>query len=123
MLTWLFNLLRLPIEPVEEDELGDPRDCGCTRSGHWPALRAEHLEKHPRCVACGGKEQLEVHHRIPISQRPQLELDPTNLITLCEANSCHFVIGHLCSWRSWNPRVFEDATKLHQKIEARPCTD
>jgi hypothetical protein len=62
------------------------------RSGRWRRVRAEHLEIEPTCAACGTDEDLEVHHILPFSEYPQLELARGNLITLCREH--HWLIGH-----------------------------
>jgi 5-methylcytosine-specific restriction protein A len=104
---------------------------GVARSGHWPTVRKEHLALHPTCEVCGGSGNLEVHHRRPFHLHPELELDPANLVTLCEADpllNCHRIFGHLDNFRGWNPDVIEDAkawkekfaanqTRIHQKPE------
>lgn len=85
------------------------------RSGKWPAVEKSHLLKQPTCQACGGVKQLAVHHRQPFHLFPTLELDPTNLITLCEAGpglNCHLALGHIGQWPAWNPNVVADAA-LH----------
>lgn len=80
------------------------------RSGHWPTVRNQHLEKNPTCAVCGGEDNLQVHHIKPYHLHPELELDPNNLLTLCEPSSilhinCHLVWGHLGNWKSFNPMV------------------
>jgi|AGTN01.1.fsa_nt_gi hypothetical protein len=92
------------------------------RSPEWPRVREEHLRSQPRCMACGGDEDLQVHHIAPFHLHAHLELEPTNLITLCERTGrwCHFRVGHLYDWRSWNCYVAEDAlaslaTLLHRR--------
>lgn len=47
-----------------------------------------------------------------------MELDPENLITLCEgpAFNCHLFFGHLRNWSSHNPDVREDAAMWREKI-------
>lgn len=77
------------------------------RSGQWKTVRKKHLEKYPKCAACGRESNLEVHHIIPYQIDPSKELDPNNLITLC-GNYCHFVFGHLMDWKSWNKNVIND---------------
>lgn len=79
-------------------------------------MRREHLEKEPCCAACGRKKALEVHHIVPYHENPELELDPTNLITLC-ADPCHLVWGHLMSFKRVNPSVRADCEKYRAKIE------
>lgn len=91
------------------------------RSPEWPKVRAKHLRLHPTCRACGGTHKLQVHHRLPFHRHPELELDPTNLVTLCgEPRPCHLWLGHLDSYDSWNVDVFEDSDAMRTKIENRP---
>ena len=92
------------------------------RSPHWHAVRAAHLEKHPTCAACGGTDHLEVHHVQPYHLHPAEELDPKNLITLCEspAHACHLVFGHLYSWHSFNATVRRNAAAWLAKVRNRP---
>lgn len=86
------------------------------RSGKWPRVRQEHLKREPCCIACGRASNLEVHHVIPYRERPDLELDPQNLCTLC-SDPCHLVFGHLLNFRSRsNPHVREDAARYMARI-------
>lgn len=93
------------------------------RSPQWPHARAEHLKLFPYCAVCGGTVKLNVHHIKPFHLHPELELDPTNFITLCEARkwvNCHLLFGHLGSFKAVNPYVVKDAATWRQKIETRP---
>lgn len=85
------------------------------RSGAWARVRREHLEREPECAACGRADDLEVHHVVPYHQRPEMELDPGNLVTLC-ADPCHFVHGHLLNWKRSNPHVREDAARYRERV-------
>ncbi len=98
---------------------------GGPRSGSWPRARREHLAQFPTCAACGGSENLTVHHVEPFQLNPAKELDPDNLITLCESPShnCHFIFGHLCDWKSWNESVRADAARYLKEIKNRPHID
>jgi len=89
------------------------------RSPKWRKVRAEHIKKHPECAACGRKESLEVHHIVPYHINPELELEPSNLITLC-GKYCHFIFGHLMDWKSWNENVVRDCTLYHISKSTRP---
>lgn len=97
---------------------------GTTRSGHWPAVRKQHLVEHPACEVCSGTESLEVHHIQPFHLHPDLELDPANLVTLCEAKkdgvNCHLFFGHLGNFKSFNTTVGADAARWAAKIIQRP---
>lgn len=107
-----------------KDVIQQKTQWGVTRSNEWPTVRKHHLAQSPSCVLCGGKKKLEVHHIKPFHLHPQLELDPTNLITLCEAKNdginCHLLFGHLGSFKSFNKGVKTDAQVWYQKIQSRP---
>jgi 5-methylcytosine-specific restriction endonuclease McrA len=94
----------------------------CGRSSQWPAVRRAYLADHPFCAACGGRVELEVHHVTPVHITKNQELNPGNLIALCEASDrlCHFRIGHLFQWHSWNTEVRQDAASQLARISRRP---
>lgn len=103
--------------------LGKPnKTFGKKRSSLWPHVRRGFLKSHGVCEACGSTRKLEVHHVQPFHLRPDLELDPSNLITLCEAKDrdCHLRLGHLLSWQSYNVSVRADAAHFRQEVESRP---
>jgi 5-methylcytosine-specific restriction endonuclease McrA len=82
------------------------------RSPHWPAVRDQWLKDHPWCAACGKLEEVQVHHKQPFHLHPELELDPSNFISLCESKpngNHHLEIGHLGNWKGVNPNVEADA--------------
>ena len=81
------------------------------RSPLWPAAEKKHLKAHPTCASCGTIVEVQVHHKKPFHLHPELELDPTNLISLCmEApKNCHLRVGHGDSFKAYNPNVVEDA--------------
>ena len=85
------------------------------RSSQWPKVRDAHLKNDSVCNVCGSKEDLNVHHIVPFHIDKSKELDPTNLITLCNHNGCHFTFGHLFNWSSSNPDVIADAKTFKQK--------
>lgn len=104
------------------------RRYGHNRSPEWPRVAQEHLLHEPACVACGYKGRgLQVHHIKPFHLYPDLELDPRNLITLCEVKGRdhHLLIGHLDDWESYNPNVREDTHRFHREsarqIRANPA--
>ncbi|MDA8114993.1 MAG: HNH endonuclease [Acidithiobacillus sp.] len=100
---------------------------GVKRSGEWPKARAVHLAQFPTCAVCGGTEKVEVHHIHPFHLHPDLELDPANFITLCEANKdgvdCHLFFGHLSNFKSFNADVVTDAATWNAKIKNRPLAE
>ena len=97
------------------------------RSGKWPTVREQHLAEHPVCEVCGGTAKLEVHHIRPFHLHPELELEPANLVTLCEAHkegiNCHLLFGHLGNFRSFNAEVLADAGQWARKIKGRPLQE
>ena len=101
------------------------KEQGKKRSGKWPTVRKKFLAENPACAVCGStKGKCEVHHIHPFHLHPQLELDPTNFITLCENKNdginCHLAFGHLGNFKSYNINVLEDAKTWNKKIKERP---
>src|SRR3990167_9872544 len=96
-------------EPKED------RTFGAARSPQWPKVRAEHLKKFPNCALCGGNKVIEVHHIQPFHLKLELELEFSNLITLCEEGkngvTCHLHYGHLGNYRSFNKDVITDTNE------------
>jgi hypothetical protein len=99
-LGWLAGLLGRPV-------------FGAGRDPRWRAVRAAHLRGQPECQACAARRGLEVHHVEPVHLRPDRELDPGNLITLCRA--CHFAFGHCWDWGLANPEVRADCNQWRHK--------
>lgn len=97
---------------------------GHARSPHWPAARSKYLQVFNKCAVCRGSKELEVHHKRPFHLHPELELDPTNFITLCEKKddgiNCHLFVGHLGCFSSFNPDVEQDASAWSAKLAGRP---
>ena len=81
------------------------------RSDRWPEVRKSHLMREGWCRFCGGVKNLEVHHVWPFHLYPTMELDDSNLITLCERSGreCHLHVGHNDDWQSFNVCVREQA--------------
>lgn len=104
------------------------------RSSKWKSTRKAFLKLNPHCKACIdpkrtrrilqaamsliGLSPVEVHHIIPfhfcvLLGRPELELDPRNLITLCDRGANHhLLIGHLSDYQTFNPSVFTHVAKF-----------
>ena len=91
------------------------------RSGRWPKLRNSFVSG-KSCAACGSVKNLTAHHITPVHVNPDLELDPSNLVVLCsKPSNCHFIFGHLHSFKSWNPDVIKDCEVHFNKVRKRPC--
>lgn len=85
------------------------------RSPEWPEVRNKYLKNNPTCEACGSVKNLQVHHVEPFHLHPELELDDSNLITLCMSeNDCHLLIGHGDNWRCYNPTVRQDSIEFRK---------
>ena len=79
------------------------------RNPLWDNIRDEHVLNHPTCAACGSNKRLQVHHIQPFHLYPELELEPTNLITLCmDISECHLLLGHGDNFRMFNPDILND---------------
>ena len=90
------------------------------RSAKWPAVEKAHIAAHPQCLCCVFPgAPVQVHHIIPVHfaralGRPDLELDPRNLVTLCEAEEGkpaedhHLLVGHLGDFHQANLQVLDD---------------
>lgn len=74
------------LESIDFDVFEGPR------SVEWHSVRNRFVAEHPVCEACGSTDQLNVHHVEPFHTNPELELQPSNLITLCREH--HFRVGH-----------------------------
>lgn len=100
-----------------------------TRSPRWDSVRKTFIQTHPFCEACGSLKKLQVHHILPFHLHPELELDISNLITLCmDKNECHLEIGHGGSFKSFNPyvksfaqRFFIETNALKRKLLIETC--
>lgn len=76
------------------------------RSPRWGAISKEFLKNHPECAICGSKNKLNVHHIKPFHLYPELELDPSNFITLCMGKSeCHLAFGHGDNFSCFCPNI------------------
>lgn len=95
---------------------------GVPRSPEWDTVRKKWLKENPRCVVCDRTTKLNVHHIKPYHLYPELELDLTNFVTLCENTgiNCHFIFGHLGDWIAYNPTITEDSKQMNDKIKNRP---
>lgn len=102
----------LGFSPEEIEALSTPR------SPAWRALRNQHLKNNPNCIVCGSSKNVVPHHVVPFHVDPSRELDPTNLVTMCESPTfnCHLFFGHLKRWSRHNPRVIEDAAVWRGRI-------
>jgi hypothetical protein len=91
------------------------------RSPEWHRVEKEHLAKEPECQWCGATACLQVHHIKPFHLAPELELDPDNLITLCEEGgylNCHLTHGHHGDFRDFNLQIREQCED-HRKGNER----
>lgn len=90
------------------------RSVGEKRSPKWDKVEEDFKAAHPKCECCGTKQRLQVHHIKPFHVEPSLELDETNLITLCMSdNECHLRVGHGGDFKSYNPNVVQDIQEVH----------
>jgi len=104
-----------------KDVLQGKSPLSVSRSPHWATVRKNHLKEHGKCLVCEGDQNLNVHHIKPFHLHPDLELEPTNLVTLCESErhgiNCHLLIGHLGNFKNVNPNVLADAVIWNGKLK------
>lgn len=102
--------------------IGDAPTFGAARGPQWGQTRKAYLRSHPVSEISGSKgsllNPLQVHHKKSFASRPELENDFLNLMTVTLWE--HFVICHLCSWRSLNENIEEDMKIWKRKIASRP---
>jgi hypothetical protein len=93
------------------------KDASTKRSPEWPALEKKFLAEHPFCTICGTDKSLQVHHKLPFHLKPELEWDPTTLITLCMSmeRACHLKIGHGDDFKAIYLKV-DEAAKLSKGV-------
>ena len=82
------------------------------RASQWSKVRKAYLKAYPTCAVCDSKKKLQVHHIIPFAEDKSLELEPSNLITLC--SRCHLLFGHFGSYKKYNPNVREDCKQYRE---------
>ena len=112
---WLLEKIKTWIEVYETRE--SVRSLGAQRSSKWSGVRNHFAKENPVCAVC-GKKPIQVHHQIPFSQDASLELEVSNLISLCPVH--HLWFGHLGSYHSYNSNIEEDAALWYTKINNRP---
>ena len=99
---------------IDQGAAAAMKDSGFARSPAWERVARTFLNGNTTCAACNRdntQAKLEVHHMLPfhlcrLSQRPDLEFNPANLMTLCDIH--HLYIGHLGDWQSFNETVRPD---------------
>jgi 5-methylcytosine-specific restriction protein A len=99
-------------------EIKDDKENGHERSTSWPSFRRKHLG--PECALCGSQKKLELHHIVPFHKDRSKELDPSNVITLCESNTvfnCHRIFGHLNNFKGWNPEILSDVKLWSDRLK------
>ena len=80
------------------------------RDPRWPRVRLAAKRRDGwRCVDCGSRLRLEVHHVERVGLRPDLAFDLDNLKTLCRA--CHISVTKSEKWEalSQDKRAWREA--------------
>ena len=105
-----------------QDRITGKAPKGAKRSSQWRKVRDGFL-RGKRCVVCDGKTSLVAHHEIPFHLAPDMELDPGNLMPLCERKrfgiNCHLLIGHLGNFRRINMSARADAAYWRVRLQYR----
>jgi 5-methylcytosine-specific restriction protein A len=111
------------IKKIKEVFIDNKYSWSKNRSAKWPAVRDAFIEKRKECFVCGSKKNLEVHHIVPFSDNPDLELVEDNLIILCESKkygvNCHLFFGHVGNYKFSNENILKDASEWKDRFEKR----
>ena len=87
------------------------------RSSKWSALEKSFKKQFPTCACCRTNKKVQIHHIVPFHVSPELELEPTNLISLCMSKRmCHLQIAHCGSFRKWTENIRQYASILSKDI-------
>ena len=85
------------------------------RSPRWPAFVHQLLRERPLCEGCGRRSETG-HHVIPFHVRPDLELDPGNVVPVCPP--CPFVVCHGGNWQLYIPTARADLAAHLARVRA-----
>ena len=115
----------MPVNPKRAADRALFQKNGIARSPEWDEVERTFRAAHPKCAACDETAAVDVHHKFPFHYvvgcgRPDLELDPRNLVTLCTKPACqhHLLLGHLDDWESYNPAVKSFIKRYAGKADA-----
>ena len=74
----------------------------------WNKLKQKYLQENPKCEWC-GQDADTVHHIIPVHVNRDLEMEESNLMSLCDnrTRKCHFIVAHYCHWVKYNDKIKE----------------
>jgi 5-methylcytosine-specific restriction protein A len=111
---WLFDFFKkLSYERiVGQKPPAQPRD------GRWHKLRCDFLLKFPYCAICLSKKNLTVHHIKPFHLFPELELEWSNLLNVCEnpGLNCHLYFCHWGNWKDFNSQIVADVPTIQKLL-------
>lgn len=103
----------LGLAPVDHGQIA----AGTPRSPQWPAFLKRFLAG-KSCAVCGrNDEPLTGHHVVPFHVDRTRELDPANVIPVCDdspSRKCHLLVCHLGDWRLVNPDCGQHAAMLRE---------
>lgn len=114
MLVWLAGYIALT---VLERRNGRPDDAYILVQGDR-AVPLWNYQQLPMkdCAWCRRAVNLNRHHVIPQAANPALRDVRENLVVLCR--DCHFVLGHRCDWKQYNPDVLYICTHFTNCIRS-----
>ena len=99
---------------IDDVSLEGIKTHGVPRSPKWEDCKKEFEKNNPKvCAVCGDTEGIQLHHKKPFHLHPELELESSNLIWLCENQKglfCHLYFGHWGSFKNkYNSDIDSDA--------------
>ncbi|MCV7223156.1 HNH endonuclease [Mycolicibacterium elephantis] len=75
----------------------------------WQKLSQQARQKQPWCALCGSTNQLQADHIVPVSEAPEIRLEPLNVRVLCAD----------CNKRRGNKCTDAERQHVHAAIQAR----
>lgn len=90
---------------------------GASWNGKWRKAKRKFYKKNEKkCAVCSGRKSVQLHHKKPRHLFPELALDENNFLPLCNRKgvSCHFLIGHMGSYHTYNANITEVAKLVRE---------
>lgn len=122
-LRWMSQVIDDFKRSMNVGDYSPERTLGAERSSQWSSFKVQFAKTHPKvCAVCGTTKGLQLHHKTPFSRDKSRELDPTNVVWLCEQgeHSCHLIFGHLYSFFSYNLDLDNTIKEWNVLITNRP---
>lgn len=116
MVACLWGVGRIGRNPVPGEDDADTEAYVLVKEGTVVPLWGYQQLKMVDCAWCHRTVNLNRHHVVPQAANPALRDVKENLIVLCR--DCHFVLGHRCNWKQYNPDVLYICTHFTNCVKS-----